>query len=133
MNEVDVFVGRKIRARRIELGKTQADLADGIGVKFQQVQKYETGLNRVSASRLWVIADVLRVPIGYFFEGAAAQPANDADAAADEGFASEIRSLRLMRNFKKLPEAQQSAVLEIVKSMVGDADETGDGLTIREA
>jgi len=76
---------------------------------------------------------VLRVPIGYFFEGAAAQPANDADAAADEGFASEIRSLRLMRNFKKLPEAQQSAVLEIVKSMVGDADETGDGLTIREA
>ena len=130
MNEVDVFVGRKIRARRIELGKTQADLADGIGVKFQQVQKYETGLNRVSASRLWVIAEVLGVPIGYFFEGAAAKPVNGTRDASDEGFASEIRSLRLMRNFKKLPEPQQSAVLEIVKSMAGDVGyevETGGG------
>lgn len=130
MNEVDVFVGRKIRARRIELGKTQADLADGIGVKFQQVQKYETGLNRVSASRLWVIADVLGVAIGYFFEGAAGTLANEPRDASDEGYASEIRSLRLMRNFKKLPEPQQSAVLEIVKSMAGGS---GDGVNTREA
>jgi transcriptional regulator with XRE-family HTH domain len=65
---IDVLVGEAIRTRRRMLGLTQADVAEPVGIKFQQLQKYETGYNRVSASRLWGIAKVLRVPVSYFFK-----------------------------------------------------------------
>lgn len=64
---IDQFVGRQIRYRRWQLDMSQADLAMKIGVTLQQVQKYETGTNRVSASRLWEAAHALNVPITYFF------------------------------------------------------------------
>lgn len=132
MNEVDTFVGRRIRARRIELGKTQAELADSVGVRFQQVQKYETGANRVSASRLWAIADILRVPVEYFFQEAEAARAEAPDEP-DPGIWSDVRARRLMRNFHMLPELQKKAVLEIVKSMADEALETHDELSRGEA
>jgi transcriptional regulator with XRE-family HTH domain len=66
-NEIDIEVGRRIRIRRWALGLSQQDLASEIGVRFQQVQKYETGSNRVSASRLWMIAQVLKVNVEFFF------------------------------------------------------------------
>src|SRR5690606_41392984 len=66
---VDVHVGKRIRHRRWLLGMTQQQLAEQVGIKFQQIQKYETGANRVSASRLWDIADSLGVPVSFFFEG----------------------------------------------------------------
>ncbi len=66
---VDIHVGRVIRRRRREIGMTQQGLAEQIGIKFQQVQKYETGANRVSASRLWQISRALDVPVAYFFDG----------------------------------------------------------------
>ncbi|MBL8807634.1 MAG: helix-turn-helix transcriptional regulator [Rhodospirillales bacterium] len=66
---VDVQVGRNVRRRRIELGMSQTALAQACGITFQQVQKYENGANRVSASRLWQFAAVLGVPVVYFFEG----------------------------------------------------------------
>jgi len=132
MNEVDTFVGRRIRARRIELGKTQAELADSVGVRFQQVQKYETGANRVSASRLWAIADILRVPVEYFFQEAEAARADSPDDP-DSGIWSDVRARRLMRNFHILPELQKKAVLEIVKSMADEALETHDELSRGEA
>ena len=62
-HEVDVHVGTRIRHRRWLIGMTQQQLADQVGIKFQQIQKYETGANRVSASRLWDIARALDVPI----------------------------------------------------------------------
>jgi transcriptional regulator with XRE-family HTH domain len=68
-NPVDVHVGRRVRLRRRELGVSQAWLADRLGLTFQQVQKYERGSNRISASKLYQIASVLEVPITYFFEG----------------------------------------------------------------
>ena len=68
-NPVDVHVGRRVRLRRKELGVSQAWLADRLGLTFQQVQKYERGANRISASKLYQIASVLEVPITYFFEG----------------------------------------------------------------
>jgi transcriptional regulator with XRE-family HTH domain len=64
---IDVVVGRRIRARRLLLDMNQQELARKLGVTFQQVQKYESGANRVSASRLWEIAAVLNMPIAYFF------------------------------------------------------------------
>ena len=66
---VDVHVGKRIRHRRWMNGTTQQKLADAVGIKFQQIQKYETGMNRVSASRLWDIAHALDVPVTFFFQG----------------------------------------------------------------
>ena len=68
MNGVDKAVGQRIRQRRKRLGLSQSELALRIGVRFQQVQKYESGNNRVAASRLWEISQALGVPIDYFFE-----------------------------------------------------------------
>jgi transcriptional regulator with XRE-family HTH domain len=65
----DDYVGARIRERRIMLGVTQQRLAELIGVTYQQAHKYERGLNRVSAGRLFEIGRVLNVPVGYFFEG----------------------------------------------------------------
>jgi len=68
-NEIDHNVGRQLRSRREELGLSQTAVANTLGVSFQQVQKYERGFNRVSASRLWDLADILKVDVGFFFEG----------------------------------------------------------------
>src|SRR4029077_20168554 len=65
----DVEIGRKIRALRLERGLSQSGLAEGIGLTFQQVQKYEKGANRVSAGRLQRIAELLNVPVMFFYSG----------------------------------------------------------------
>src|SRR5271154_4283907 len=66
-NPIDIHVGKRIRMRRLLLGMNQETLANALGLTFQQVQKYEGGANRVSASRLSAMADILSVPISYFF------------------------------------------------------------------
>jgi transcriptional regulator with XRE-family HTH domain len=68
-HEIDLHLGRRMRRRRRLLGMTQRQLADVCGVRFQQIQKYECGANRLSAARLWQIAGALDVPVSYFFEG----------------------------------------------------------------
>jgi transcriptional regulator with XRE-family HTH domain len=66
---IDLHIGRRIRSRRRLLSLSQAELARACGIRFQQIQKYECAANRVSASRLWQLADALGVPLSYFFEG----------------------------------------------------------------
>ena len=68
-NPTDKHVGTRIRMRRLMLGMSQTALADGLDLTFQQIQKYEKGVNRVGASRLQQIAHILRVPVEFFFEG----------------------------------------------------------------
>ena len=68
-NGIDRIVGQRVRWRRRELKLTQEQLGEKLGLTFQQLQKYEKGINRVSAGRLFELADVLSVPIGYFYEG----------------------------------------------------------------
>jgi transcriptional regulator with XRE-family HTH domain len=68
-NPTDRHVGARVRMRRLMLDMTQTDLAEGLGLTFQQVQKYEKGTNRIGASRLQHIADILQVPISFFFDG----------------------------------------------------------------
>ncbi len=69
-SKVDAHVGRRVRERRREIGMSHAKLGNALGISFQQVQKYEIGLNRVAAGRLWDIARILEVDqVGYFFEG----------------------------------------------------------------
>lgn len=64
---MDIHVGARLKERRSELGLSQGELAAAVGIRFQQIQKYERGINRISASRLWEIAGVLNVEIAYFF------------------------------------------------------------------
>jgi transcriptional regulator with XRE-family HTH domain len=68
-NEVDEHLGGRVRERRLALDMSQEQLADLLGVTFQQIQKYEKGLNRIAASRLWEMTSALDVDITYFFEG----------------------------------------------------------------
>src|SRR5919202_5374651 len=68
-NPIDKHVGSRVRMRRMMLGMSQEKLGDALGLTFQQVQKYEKGTNRIGASRLQQISDILRVPVAFFFEG----------------------------------------------------------------
>lgn len=68
-NPIDIHVGQRLRARRKSLGISQSHLADDLGLTFQQVQKYERGTNRVSASVLFMISQILKAPVSYFFDG----------------------------------------------------------------
>lgn len=106
---VDVHVGQKIRHRRWLVEMTQKQLAAATGVKFQQIQKYENGANRVSASRLWEIAGVLGVPVAHFFEGLDGQT-GEAVAIGRIGLRIGAKAERLSpevaRNIEALMDAQ---------------------------
>jgi transcriptional regulator with XRE-family HTH domain len=111
---VDALVGRNIRVHRIDRGLTQTDLAKGIGVTFQQVQKYEQGTNRVGGGRLYKIADVLGLPISAFFEGA--------DTSHHQGKESPLalladpHALRLLRAFCQIDDMEaRRAFAEVVE------------------
>lgn len=109
---VDVHVGKRVRHRRWMVGMTQQQLADKVGIKFQQIQKYETGMNRISASRLWDIAEALEVPISFFFEGLSEQqiPAvTEGDILADK------EALELVRSYYAIPETQRRRLFELAR------------------
>jgi transcriptional regulator with XRE-family HTH domain len=122
MNKVDVLVGQRIRARRQFLSMTQSDLGQAVGVRFQQIQKYETGANRVSASRLWAIADVLGMDIVHFFDGIRAENGAEPDGAAEPtdhlACLSNPETLELIDLYANLPGRHQKAVLGFIRSMV---------------
>ncbi|MEM8776653.1 MAG: helix-turn-helix transcriptional regulator [Pseudomonadota bacterium] len=113
---VDVHVGKRIRHRRWLVGMTQQQLAQSVGIKFQQIQKYETGANRVSASRLWDIADSLDVDVSFFFEGldneAEEKSAGDmvpADLLGDK------EALDLVRSYYAIPENQRRRLFDLAR------------------
>jgi transcriptional regulator with XRE-family HTH domain len=110
---VDAHVGKRIRHRRWMVGMTQQQLADRVGIKFQQIQKYETGMNRVSASRLWDIADAMGVQISFFFEGlgeaAVSSEASQGDFMADK------EALELVRSYYAIPEAQRRRLFDLAR------------------
>lgn len=109
---VDAHVGKRIRHRRWMIGMTQQQLADKVGIKFQQIQKYETGMNRVSASRLWDIADTLGVTIAFFFEGLA-EGAQAAQAGND--MMADKEALELVRSYYAIPEAQRRRLFDLAR------------------
>lgn len=110
---VDVHVGQRVRQRRWMIGMTQQQLAERVGIKFQQIQKYETGTNRVSASRLWDIAAVLEVPVSFFFEGLAGQPVDTGDARGD--VLTNKEALDLVRAYYTIPEAQRRRLFDLAR------------------
>lgn len=113
---VDVHVGKRIRHRRWMNGTTQQQLAEAVGIKFQQIQKYETGMNRVSASRLWDIANVLGVNVSFFFEGLDAQPAVDATGSDMPGdILTDKEALELLRSYYAIPENQRRRLFDLAR------------------
>ncbi|PIE12195.1 MAG: transcriptional regulator [Rhodobacterales bacterium] len=121
INEVDRLVGQRMKARRKAMGMSQTDLANAAGVRFQQIQKYESGANRVSASRLWAIAEALNVEVVFFFEGI--RPVQDQTAETPTpvdtlGFLQDKAAVEMLTMFSTLPQAQKNAVLSIVRSMI---------------
>jgi transcriptional regulator with XRE-family HTH domain len=108
---VDVHVGKRIRHRRWMIGITQQQLADSVGIKFQQIQKYETGMNRVSASRLWGIAEALDVPVSFFFDGLE----ENAAASRDESVVADREAMELVRAYSAIPEQQRRKLFDLAR------------------
>jgi transcriptional regulator with XRE-family HTH domain len=118
-NAVDVYVGARIKARRSSMGMSQSKLGAALGLTFQQVQKYEKGMNRVGASRLSQIAKALEVTESYFFEGSpgpkhkAGRP--DGSIQSVTTFVSSEEGLRLMRAFMKVPKEVRHGIVYMVE------------------
>jgi transcriptional regulator with XRE-family HTH domain len=119
---VDVHVGARIRLRRKEMGISQTDLADVLGLTFQQVQKYERGSNRVSASKLYDITNKLETPIEYFFVGLNTPLSGDTEG--DKELVELIHSAHghaLIKLFLQLPASARGGVVSMVRGLVSAA------------
>lgn len=112
---VDVHVGKRIRHRRWLIGKTQQQLAEQVGIKFQQIQKYETGANRVSASRLWDISDALEVPVSFFFEGLDEEGKAAGKSSVPDDLMGDKEALDLVRSYYAIPENQRRRLFELAR------------------
>ncbi len=121
---VDVHVGKRVRHRRWMVGMTQQQLGEAVGIKFQQIQKYETGMNRVSASRLWDIAKAMDVDVRFFFEGIeegvtdsapedlkTESPQMQGDLLADK------EALELVRSYYSIPENQRRRLFDLARAL----------------
>lgn len=127
-SDVDVYVGGRLRERRNLMGLSQEKLADSVGLTFQQVQKYERGTNRVSASRLYEFSSVMDVPVSYFFDGyKASHPApagmsdNEQASLVDDDVMSRKETLDLIRVYYSIPDEKlRQRFLGLIKSMASN-------------
>ena len=132
-NPIDIHVGSRVRFRRMLLGMSQEKLGEKLGLTFQQVQKYEKGINRIGASRLYDLAQVLGVPVQFFYEEApiSAEARGDAQDGQVDGSPAEhsivefLRSrdgLELNRAFVRIPDLKaRRAIVDLVRSLANDA------------
>jgi transcriptional regulator with XRE-family HTH domain len=140
-NPIDAHVGSRVRLRRMLLGISQEKLGERLGLTFQQVQKYEKGVNRIGASRLFDLSTVLGVPISFFYEDA---PAGESRVQAFPGFAETTQNnadsnileflatregLELNKAFARIQDVKtRRAIIELVRTLGGLDDEV-DGLS----
>lgn len=128
-NPIDIHVGQRLRLRRTLLGLSQETLGEAVGITFQQLQKYERGANRISASRLFNLSQVLGVPVTFFFDDL---PVQDVETPVDEPsetqeFESMARreTLELVRAYYRIPEETvRRRTFELVKALAGDNSDT---------
>ena len=112
--DIDLHLGRRLRRRRRLLGLTQQQLATVVGIRFQQIQKYECGANRISAARLWQLAEALESPVSYFYDGLA--EAREKAESGAEAF-SRKETLDLIQAYYKLSERPRRRLLDLAKSL----------------
>ncbi len=131
-NPVDRHVGSRVRMRRMLIGMSQEKLGEALGITFQQIQKYEKGTNRIGASRLHQLAQVLGVPVDFFYEGAPL--AQSAPGFAEEpastyvaDFLTTAEGLELMKAFVRVKDARiRRRLVELVRTLAGESeDESG--------
>lgn len=125
-DEIDVHVGSRVRLRRMMLGMSQEQLAASLGLTFQQVQKYERGMNRIGAGRLYQIARSLSVPVAFFYEGLADPTEGlDSGAASEEmdrvmGFLLSPEGLSLATGFQRIADTvTRRRLVDLVKTLGG--------------
>ncbi|MFA5123456.1 helix-turn-helix domain-containing protein [Zavarzinia sp.] len=120
-NPVDVHVGARVKLRRQLLGLSQTELGNALDLTFQQVQKYEKGTNRISASKLHKMAEVLDVPISFFFDGVEGTR-SDADSA-DLDMMSRAETISLVRAYYSIEdEAVRRKVIELLRTLGKEQD-----------
>jgi transcriptional regulator with XRE-family HTH domain len=119
VQDADRHVGMRLRERRMTLGMTQQQLAELIGVTYQQAYKYETGLNRLAAGQLWRMAQGLGVEVDYFFAGLGSQPASKPTRR-------QLLLLKLTRSFLAIPDPLRQAALCEVARALATAERTGE-------
>lgn len=116
---VDRHVGRRVAEKRLSMGRNQSDLGRALGLTFQQIQKYEKGTNRVSASKLYDMARYFDVPVSYFFEGLNAQAGvAEPGAAFDNEHPVTRQSAEIVRLAPQLTPAQQKLVLDTMRQFL---------------
>jgi transcriptional regulator with XRE-family HTH domain len=126
-NPIDIHVGNRVRIRRMMLSMSQEKVGNALGISFQQVQKYEKGTNRLGASRLQHLAQILQVPIAYFFEGApqararstqTRQPADESGAFVTE-LLSKPHGLAMVMAFAKIKSRKvQDSIVQLAENIV---------------
>ncbi len=127
IHPIDLHVGNRVRARRKSLNISQTELATGLGLTFQQVQKYERGLNRISASKLFEISRALKAPIAFFFEGydgpaVGEAPETTSSEQAVSQFLATAEGLELAECFTRLPSpGLRRSLLDLARAMTADA------------
>ena len=124
-NDIDLHLGRRLRRRRRLLGLTQQQLATSVGIRFQQIQKYECGANRISAARLWQLSLALEIPIGYFYDGLSdGHPRREREAMSAENRSGEVmarkETMDLIRAYYQLGERPRRRLLDLAKSLNGE-------------
>src|SRR5438552_14558005 len=126
-NPVDKYVGSRVRMRRIMLGMSQERLGEALGLTFQQVQKYEKGTNRVGASRIQHISQILQVPVAFFFEGAPHQPGQPKGLGEAPSpayvfdFLATSDGLALTKAFMRIKESKlRRRIVNLVEEIVSD-------------
>ncbi|MFA4950625.1 helix-turn-helix domain-containing protein [Brevundimonas sp.] len=114
--DIDLHLGRRLRRRRRLLGLTQQQLATQVGIRFQQIQKYECGANRISAARLWQLAEALESPVSYFYDGLEDAIERGGSGQGGEMF-SRKETLDLIQAYYQLDERPRRRLLDLAKSL----------------
>ncbi len=121
--DIDLHLGRRLRRRRRLLGLTQQQLATQVGIRFQQIQKYECGANRISAARLWQLAEALESPVSYFYDGLAeALERKDTPTAGGGEMFSRKETLDLIQAYYQLGERPRRRLLDLAKSLHAEGE-----------
>ena len=128
-NPVDVHVGTRVRLRRMLLGMSQEKLGEHLGLTFQQIQKYEKGINRIGASRLFDLSKVLAVPVQFFYEELPVSAGDGASGFAEhpESYAVEFlasrEGLELNKAFARITDPRvRRSIVELIRSFAGEAE-----------